>query len=245
MDRPNPCLAAGIGAVSLFLLLGGSGAAVAFADPGGSRGSDRGNSSDRADAERGGNQGDGYRGQDRRDGDGRQSAGRGGASDVSKAGSAESPRTRVGSGREDTARLSPTEDTGSGAGGGGSSSGSGAPAATSTFEPPKVTFGNGREPGIQNDDPAPRWRAPSPQPAEPPPPPPPAPPVQSPSWTERIATPPTVARQFVVAPAAELTEPLWGIAGLLLIPAAGAVLGYRQARAAQSAERQNRFSGRP
>jgi hypothetical protein len=45
---------------------------------------------------------------------------------------------------------------------------------------------------------------------------------------------PPVIRQLIVAPAAELTDPLWGAAGLLLIPAAGAVLGYRQARAAEA-----------
>ena len=50
-----------------------------------------------------------------------------------------------------------------------------------------------------------------------------------------IALPrPPVIRQLIVAPAAELTDPLWGVAGLLLIPAAGAVLGYRQARGAQA-----------
>jgi hypothetical protein len=46
---------------------------------------------------------------------------------------------------------------------------------------------------------------------------------------------PPIIRQLIVAPAAELTDPLWGVAGLLLIPAAGAVLGYRQARASQAA----------
>jgi len=33
---------------------------------------------------------------------------------------------------------------------------------------------------------------------------------------------------------------MWGLAGLLLIPAAGAALGYRQARAAHAAERLRR-----
>ena len=37
----------------------------------------------------------------------------------------------------------------------------------------------------------------------------------------------------MVAPTAGVADPLWGVAGLLLIPAAGAILGYRQARAAQ------------
>jgi hypothetical protein len=228
MAPPNPLVAAGIGMVSMFLVLGGSGAAVAFADPGGSRGSDRHNNSDRGD-----NGSDGGKGDGRRDNDGPRTAGRQDADEVARAGS-DAPRTRVGSGREDTARLSPGDAGADSDLGGGSDS----PRATSSFEPPRVTFGNGREPGVQGDDPEPRWRAPAPPPAEaPPPPPPPAPAAPAPSWVDRIATPPAVARQFVVAPAAERTEPMWGIAGLLLIPAAGAALGYRQARAAQSADR--------
>jgi hypothetical protein len=237
--RSNPRLAAGAGAVAVFLLLGGSGAAVAFADPGGSQGSDRGNNSDR------GGSGGGVwkRDNDRGANGGGRGASRDGGDEKSGDDGSGSPRVRVGSGREDTARLSPRDSSdsagGSGSSGGGSSSDS--PGATSAFEPPRVTFGNGRAPGVHGGDPESRFRAPVPQPAEPPPPPPPPPsPAQYPSWVDRIATPPAAARQFVVAPAAALSDPLWGIAGLLLIPAAGAVLGYRQARAAQSAERLNR-----
>jgi hypothetical protein len=228
--RPNPLAAAGIGMASVFLVLGGTGAAVAFADPGGSRGSDRGNNSDRGD-----NGSDGWKGGggERRDNGGPRTAGRQHADEAARAGS-DAPRTRVGSGREDTARLSPGDAGPDPDSGGGSDSSR----ATSSFEPPRVTFGNGREPGVQSDDPEPRWRAPASPPAEaPPPPPPPAPAAPSPSLVDRIAPPPAVVRQFVVAPAAELTEPMWGIAGLLLIPAAGAALGYRQARAAQSVDR--------
>jgi hypothetical protein len=46
---------------------------------------------------------------------------------------------------------------------------------------------------------------------------------------------PGVVRQLVVAPTSGLGDPLWGVAGLLLIPAAGAILGYRQARASHAA----------
>jgi hypothetical protein len=46
-----------------------------------------------------------------------------------------------------------------------------------------------------------------------------------------------VPQQIEVASAAGWSEPLFGLAGLLLIPAAGAALGYRQARAAQQAEK--------
>jgi hypothetical protein len=144
-------------------------------------------------------------------------------------------RTRVGSGRGDIQDLSPgnrsepSDRTGSDV--------SGAPSAK--FEPPKVTVGNGRSPGVQDNDREPRSRIPAPEPAPPPPPPPPAP-APSPSWVDRVYTPPTMPRQLGVAPASKLTDPLWGIAGLLLIPAAGAVLGYRQARAAQGAEKLRR-----
>ena len=251
MALTNPRLAVGVGVVSAFLLIGGSGATVAFADPGGPRGSDRDNSSGRGDSryDSRGTHGNGGRGHEngrdapgahRRGSDGPQIAGRQGIAVTEERGSSDGPPTRVGSGRSGTARLSPSgSDGGSDSGGG---SGSGGPAATSAFEPPQVTFGNGRSPGVQRNDPRPRWEAPAPPPAEAPPPAPPAPapPAPAPSWANRIATPPAVAKQFVVAPAAELTDPLWGIAGLLLIPAAGAALGYRQARAAQSAERLHR-----
>lgn len=52
----------------------------------------------------------------------------------------------------------------------------------------------------------------------------------------RFHAPPAMPRPLPVAPTADWNS-LWGIAGLLLIPAAGAALGYRQARAAQTAER--------
>ncbi len=108
------------------------------------------------------------------------------------------------------------------------------PAPPGQGSAPKVTFGDGRTPGVQDNDPEPRWRWRAPEPAPPPPPPevitvPLNPPTISP------VREPGVVRQLVVAPAAGVGDPLWGVAGLLLIPAAGAVLGYRQARAAQAA----------
>jgi hypothetical protein len=135
----------------------------------------------------------------------------------------------------------PSGDSGgrSGSSGGSGSDHPGAPGAD--FNPPRVTVGNGRSPGIQSDDPEPRWRTPAAEPASPPPPPPPPPaPAPPPSWADRIYSPPPVTQKLGVTPASELTDPLWGIAGLLLIPAAGAVLGYRQARAAQAADRLHR-----
>ena len=61
-----------------------------------------------------------------------------------------------------------------------------------------------------------------------PPLPPPLPPV------ERIRPAELVAGEFGTATTDTVTDPLAGLAGLILIPAIGAVLGYRQARAAQS-----------
>lgn len=105
------------------------------------------------------------------------------------------------------------------------------------FESPRVTFGNWRSPGADRDISEPRWQAPAPAPAPPPPPVAPAPP----SWVDRIATPPVaVSKQLGDARAADWLGPLWGIAGLLLIPAAGAALGYRQARAAHAVDRLRR-----
>jgi hypothetical protein len=95
-----------------------------------------------------------------------------------------------------------------------------------------VTFGDGRTPGVQDNHEPPRVRNVAPEPA---PPPPPVVIAPAPSWVDRIYLPPVVPQQLNVTQAADLTDPMWGVAGLLLIPAAGAVLGYRQARAAQSA----------
>ena len=139
----------------------------------------------------------------------------------------DSPRTRVGSGRDSGTSESGTSDERPGS--------DYSPDSAGGFKPPKVTFGDGRTPGVQDTDPEPRWRGSGAVPA-PPPPPPPATAVVDiapPPNTHRAPKPPVI-RQLIVAPAAELTDPLWGVAGLLLIPAAGAILGYRQARAAHA-----------
>jgi hypothetical protein len=122
---------------------------------------------------------------------------------------------------------------------------SGHPGTTrSGFDTPRVTFGNGRTPGAHSDDSPPHLQAPAPAaPAPAPPPPPPLPtaaPVPPPSWVDRISAPLAPTKQLSVAPAADWSDPLWGVAGLLLIPAAGAALGYRQARATQMADRLRR-----
>jgi hypothetical protein len=227
--RSNPRLAAGVGVVSAFLLLGGPGLAVAIADPDGSGGSDGGNSSVRDWGESRRGPGGGA---DNRDGD----SGSRGGNDSRAPDSGNEPWTRVGSGRGDVQELSPGDRSGPNDAWGSDQSGAPSP----KFEPPKVTVGNGRSPGVRDNDREPRWRIPAPEPAPPPPPPAPPAPAPSPSWVDRVYTPPTLRKQLGVTPASKVTDPLWGVAGLLLIPAAGAVLGYRQARAAQDADKLRR-----
>jgi hypothetical protein len=53
---------------------------------------------------------------------------------------------------------------------------------------------------------------------------------------DRIPAAPVLTQQMGDPRPADWTDPLWGLAGLLLIPAAGAMLGYRQARAAHAVE---------
>jgi hypothetical protein len=116
---------------------------------------------------------------------------------------------------------------------------------SAAFESPRVAVGNGREPVIKRGAPEPLWQAPAfpPAPAAPPPvmpPPPAAPVVTPPSRVNPKPEAPVLTQQLGVAPAADWSNPLWGLAGLLLIPVAGAALGYRQARAAHAAERLRR-----
>lgn len=252
MARLSPRLTACAGVIAAFLLLGGT-ATVAVADPGGPQ-SDRDNSVDRSNGD-GNGRGGSDRGDEDRvgkgDGDGDQ-------------GGVERPEARFGSGRIDTAgvaELAPSLARGSGNDGAASRSAEGgasvfggvgagrtpggsgmdrAGVPSARFDPPRVTFGNGRTPGTQQRDSEPPWRAPvaEPAPAAPPPPPPPAPaPAPAPSWVGRIPAAPVLTQQMGEPRPADWSDPLWGVAGLLLIPAAGAVLGYRQARAAHAAER--------
>jgi hypothetical protein len=203
----NLRVAAGVGVVAAFLLAGGPSAAVAIADPGGSH-SGRSDKHDRSDSPGGSDWSD----------DNISSGNRG----SQKSSAADGPRTRVGSGRDaGTSDARPGSDY--------------SPDPSGSFKPPKVTFGDGRTPGVQDTDREPRWRGGGAEPA-PPPPPPPATEVVDISPGPRIdRTPRPIIRQLIVAPAAELTDPMWGVAGLLLIPTAGAILGYRQARGAHAA----------
>ncbi|MBY0286169.1 MAG: hypothetical protein K2X52_03340 [Mycobacteriaceae bacterium] len=255
MARLSPRLTACAGAIAAFLLLGGS-ATVAVADPGGPP-SDRDNSADRGNGVGNG------RGASDRGYEDRGDAGDG----TAEKGGVESPGARFGSGRTDAAdvaELAPSMAAGSGADGaesrsaeGGASvfggigagrtpGGSGMDRAgvpSARFDPPRVTFGNGRTPGAAKRDSEPQWRAPvaEPAPAAPPPPPPTAPaPAPAPSWVGRLPAAPVLTQQTGEPRPVDWSDPLWGVAGLLLIPAAGAVLGYRQARAAHAAERLRR-----
>ena len=254
MARLSPRRTACAGALAAFLLLSGS-ASVAFADPGGSH-SDRGNSSDRGNGHGGSDRGDGN---DNNGSSGKRDEGNG----DSDKGGVESPAGTFGSGRidmADVAELAPSLAAGAGDGGAQSrSAGStasvfggfgaaGAPgrsgldragAPSAGFEPPRVTFGNGRAPVVQKRDAEPQWRGPvsEPAPAAPPPPPAAPAPVPAPTRVDPVPDAPVLTQQMGEAGPADWSDPLWGLAGLLLIPAAGAVLGYRQARAAHAAER--------
>ena len=212
MAQANLRLAAGVGVVAACLLVGGPSAAVAIADPdGGSRHSDNVRGSDS-------NGSGGLRGGSDSSDDNVEKGSRG----DTNSGSDDRPSSRVGSGRESgTSDERPSSDY--------------SPDPPGQPKSPKVTFGDGRSPGVQDHDPEPRWRWRAPEPAPPPPPPevitvPLNPPTISP-----VREHPGVVRQLIVAPTAGLADPLWGAAGLLLIPAAGVILGYRQAGAAQAA----------
>jgi hypothetical protein len=226
--QANLRLAAGIGVVATCLLIGGPSVAVVMADPSGghsgrsdnSKGSNR-NSKDSDSSSR--RSSPGSRGSDWSD-DNINS----GSRSETNSGIDDRPSSRVGSGREaGTSDERPSSDYSP---------------DPPQFKKPKVTFGDGRTPGIQDNDPEPRWSSPAPEPAPPPPPPevitvPLNPPAISPVREQS-----GVVQRLVVAPTAGIADPLWGVAGLLLIPAAGAILGHRQARAAQSAAQLARSS---
>jgi hypothetical protein len=218
VGQANLRLAAGAGVVAACLLVGGPVTAVAIADTGG-HGSHSGRGDNDSDG-RGWNSGsrEGLRGgsdssDDNVNGDNSSS------SSISDSG--ERPSTRVGSGRESGTsdeRPSPVYRP-----------------DPPQFEKPRVTFGDGRTPVVQDQDSEPGWGWSAPEPAPPPAPPqvitvPLHPPTVSP-----VTPHPGVVKQLVVAPTAGIVDPLWGVAGLLLIPAAGAILGYRQARGAHAA----------
>lgn len=214
MVQANLRLAAGVGVLAACLLVGGPAAAVAIADTGHGSHSGRGDNDNRGSnsISRGGSRG-GSDWSDNIINSGRE------ATNSDNDGR---PSSRVGSGRESgTSDERPSSDYSP---------------ASPQLKKPKVTFGDGRTPGIQDNGPEPRWSSPAPEPAPSPPPPPEVitvplnPPVISPARDQ-----PGVVQRLVVAPTAGIADPLWGVAGLLLIPAAGAILGHRQARAAQSA----------
>jgi hypothetical protein len=203
--QANQRVAAGIGIVAAFLLAGGPSAAVAIAGPDGSH-SDQSDNRDRSGS-RGGSDWSDNNITDGIRGD-------------QKSSTDDAPWTRVGSGRD-----AGTSDERSGPDYSPDRPGS-------AFKPPKVTFGDGRTPGVQDGAPEPRWRGGAPEPA--PPPPPSTVVVDISPRIDRPPKPP-ISRQLIVAPAAGVSHPLFGLAGLLLIPVAGAVLGYRQARGAHAA----------
>ncbi|GAC1650026.1 MAG: hypothetical protein NVS4B6_25410 [Mycobacterium sp.] len=212
MAQANLRLAAGVGAVAACLLVGGASAAVAVADPGGGHsghsGSGNGNGKG---SNNGANQGS-------------RSGSNFGDTNVNSdnASASRRPSSKFGSGR----------DVGASAQRRSSDYSPGSP----HFKTPKVTVGDGRTPDVQDHDSSPGWQGPGPAPAPAPPPPPQVITVPlNPPTIKPIREQHGVVEQLVTEPTGGLAGPLWGVAGLVLIPAAGAILGYRQARAAQSA----------
>jgi hypothetical protein len=117
----------------------------------------------------------------------------------------------------------------------------GADVPKARFSPPRLTLGNGSAPAIRRGESEPRLQAPALQPA------PAAPPVAlaaplfrapapPPAFVNPLPSAPVLTQQLGVSQDADWSDPLWGLTGLLLIPAAGAILGYRQARAAHAAD---------
>lgn len=258
MGPSNLRLAAGVGVVAVAVIVGGPTAAVAMADPGGSHGNHSGHG-DRGGWKPGGGDRDGGGSGDDRDGGsardrsgGNDRWGDGGGSDGQKSSSGSGSNNRStssssSSNGSSTSSLVPQATTG------GSQSSSGASASQTPadgpgsdtvngaevaspptpmpVEPPRVVFGNGRNPGIQPH---------VPEPSRPyfilPEIPPPPPSIPGPSAPTDRVHPQRLIPPLGIAPSLNWTDPLWGLAGLIVIPAAGAVLGYRQAKAARAAE---------
>jgi hypothetical protein len=145
------------------------------------------------------------------------------------------PQTSTGSPKASTDDSTPAPQTP--ADGPGSDTVSGADVAgppTAEIVQPRVVVGNGRSPGIQppSSEP-PRWSYVIPEIAPAPPPPPP---IEVPPAPSDRVHPQRLIPQLGIVSSLDWTDPLWGLAGLIAIPTAGAVLGYRQAKAARAAE---------
>ena len=139
MAQANLRRAAGVGVVAAFLLVGGPSVAMAIADPGGSHSGHSGN------------------------GKGSDSSGRTSINITTRSAlksttstPSDAPRTNVASGSDaGTSNQRPGSDY--------------SPAPSASFKAPKVTFGDGRTPDVQESQPP---RTPYVAPAPPPPPPP-------------------------------------------------------------------------
>jgi hypothetical protein len=222
-------LAAGVGVTAAFLLVGAP-ATMAIADPGGSGHGNRSDDRDWGNVDGGPNRGGG--------GDDRHSDYNANPPTFN------APQTRVGSGRTDTdsstARAPEMAGDFSTQGPATADTPAGPPigeapgsenVGTSRSSRPRMRFGNGRPPIVRDRTGEPPDIG-APEIAPPPPPVEVTAPALPPA--NRFHMPRIVPLE--VAPATDWTDPLFGLAGLLLIPAAGAALGYRQAKAAQASE---------
>lgn len=253
-------LSAGVGVVAAVVMLSGPTAAVSIADPGGSHGSHSGR--DRADSRGGVNPGFNPGGSDRDstrrvgrgsddDDDGWSGGQSGGGqkstsdnrtaqrstSSPTTSGSTASLAPQATSRGQQAAAQAPAPDPQTPGAGPGSDTLSGTDVSGQPDPQPvqpRVVVGDGRSPGVQEPTPdAPRVTFAVPEVAAPPAEPLVVPPP--PTATDH-PRPQRYVPQFAESPSRNWSDPLWGLAGLVLIPAAGAVLGYRQAKAARDAE---------
>jgi hypothetical protein len=222
-------LAAWISVTVAGLLIGSPAAAAALADPGGPGGHSNPGGQDHQ-PDRGANPDNGpatTRGSDNKPGPKPNSPNSG-------------PFTSIGNGRPNTIADPPTVQPG----GRGPSQDQGPPGSSDSpyvsadtpdgQQVPPAHVGDGRS--LRDEPAAAPPPMPTPTPAEwAPPASPPLPPVvvtpmPDRSWVDRASS---VLQQMKAAQPDALTSPLLGLAGLVLLPAAAAGLGYRQARAAQ------------
>lgn len=231
MHRAKRAVAASATALAAFVLVGGPMSAVAMARPG-----DSDNSHGGQHAGRGGIRGghDGPR-SDYRQGVGNTGSGGGGSTHRSTATvTSRTPQPAAGAGASSDSRSVAVAPKAAAT---RPSAGSDAPAAEPVFVAPTPVFGNGRTPGDGATHPV----VAVPQPGIAITVPPMVVAAPAPLGALQAAQPPRAELDLAAGHAWDSARPgqsmssWFGLAGLVLIPLAGAALGYRQARGAKAA----------
>ncbi|QNJ95463.1 hypothetical protein HZU40_15315 [Mycolicibacterium fluoranthenivorans] len=243
MDRARRAVAASATALAALVLVGGPTATVAAAAPGDSSHSHGGQHGNRGGDHRG--ERGGERGPRSDSGYGRAGADNRKSSVASTTGDSETtsrtdtatvsraPQTAASTGDSESSTATPTLSVA----GARASSGSDMPPAAPAFVAPKVTFGDGRTPGDGARHPV----VSVPQPGVAITLPPVVMAVPAPLGIAPAPAPPSAPLDLSALHGWDSARPgqpmtsWFGVAGLLLIPLAGAALGYRQARAAKAA----------